>query len=266
LLSKPLRILFAWFCLYLPLAAVFSVPIVTMKFLTPSLTFFAISAVLGSLAVSPVLASLATSPRTNALLRRTGECYVVTLQFPNPITDHPCGTGYVIGNCNCCPSGQIGCLSPAVCTLGSTDNYVCAIPSGSGSAQCAPGEVPCGARCMPAGADCCGTGATYCPAPKLCGANPDGSNACFTSGQSAATSSAPAAQASTSVGGQAATTPSASATKVGTSVGVQTSIPSSSITPSSPTDASASQTMVSLGNACSVGGALIMLAIILSLY
>ena len=198
--------------------------------------------------ISPVLASLAMSPWTNTLERRTGECYVVSLQFPNPALDTPCGTGYVIGNCNCCPNGQIGCLSPAVCTLGSVGNYICAIPSGPGTAQCGVGETPCGARCMPIGADCCGTGATYCPAPQHCGTRPDGSNACFTSVQAATTSSTSTTQVST---------------KAGTSVdGVQTTTSSSTSTKTA-----ASPTAVSLGagiqkNLWGAGSAFVMLVVI----
>lgn len=225
-----------------------------MKFLTPSLTFFAIS---------PVLGSLAMSPWTNTLVRRTGECWPVFLLYPTPGVDQPCGSGYVVGNCNCCPSGQIGCISPAVCTLGSFGIYICAIP-GSSTAQCAAGEEACGTRCMPVGADCCGTGATYCPAPEHCGTNPDGSTGCFTSVQ-------------------AVTTSSTSTPKASTSVSVQTSFPLPSTTPSSHTTtttssiltksttagngASASQTIQSLGTSIQksswgVGGAFVMLVII----
>jgi hypothetical protein len=247
-----------------------------MKFPTPSLIFFVIS---------PVLASLAMSPRSNALERRTGECYVVSLQFPSSI-DHPCGDGYVVGNCNCCPNGQIGCLSPAVCTIGSAGNYFCEIPSGSGTGQCAAGEKICGPKCIPDEADCCGTGQSYCPAPLHCSINALGSNACFTSTQAAATAPVPPSEASTSV--QAVTTAAMSTTNIFTDAGGgQTSFPSASIPPSSETataagstaiasgttagsSALASQTQGSLGNSIrksywSVGSAFVMLGMILFL-
>jgi hypothetical protein len=152
------------------------------------------------------------SPWSNTLVRRTGECFPVFLQFPNPALDHPCGTGWVLGECNCCPSGQIGCLPPAVCTLGSVGNYICAFASSSGPASCAAGRKQCGQSCIPDDADCCGTGATYCPAPKHCGARPDGSNACFDSVPAASTSATLAAQPSTSIGGGGQFSPQPSGT------------------------------------------------------
>jgi hypothetical protein len=115
------------------LTAISPAPTVTMKFSTPSLTF---------LVISPVLASLAVSPVANQLMRRVDECSVFSLQFPSSL-DSPCGTGYVLPGCTCCPGGQIGCALPAVCTLGTIGNYICEVPSSSGT-QCTAGSKPCG--------------------------------------------------------------------------------------------------------------------------
>lgn len=173
-----------------------------MKVLSPSLIFFAIS---------PVLASGVMSSWTNALVRRANECYPVSLQFPGP-DDHPCGLGYTIGNCNCCPDGLIGCLSPvAVCAPGLVGNYVCVASSGSGTItpQCFAGDTPCGSLCMPVGSNCCDTVGHYCPASEQCAANPDGSNVpvCSRSTQAAPTSAKPTIQASATAGGVKTTSP-----------------------------------------------------------
>jgi hypothetical protein len=215
-------------------------------------------------------------------VRRTGEYFPIFLQFPNPALNHPCGTSYVLGECNYCPSGQIGCLPPAVCTLGSVGNYICAFASSSGPAQYAARRKKCGQSCIPVDADCCGTGATYCLAPKHCGARPDGSNACFDSvaaSSSSTTSVAQitsvaqttsAAQTSTRIGGgqlsfqSSSTTPGSPPTSAASSISAQSGTPTIS-------GAVASQTAKSLGtgvenSSWAVGGVFAMLVVTLLSY
>jgi hypothetical protein len=154
-----------------------------MQFFTPVLIINAIS---------PVLATGIMSPWANTLVRRTGECYPEPLQFPGPDA-RPCGGGYTLGNCNCCPDGRTGCLSPiAACSLGPIGNYVCISTTGAGTitpAQCFARHEPCGGLCMPAGSNCCDSIGHYCAASETCLKNADGSNAgvCLKSSTQAAT-------------------------------------------------------------------------------
>jgi hypothetical protein len=233
-----------------------------MKFFTPYLTFIVISPVLGFLEISPL---------PNTLMRRA-ECYVVSVDPVIPGLDHPCGNGYVVGNCNCCPDGRIGCLPGSVCTIVAGGSYGCATPT----LQCASGLKACGPTCIATTSDCCGGGSGYCLAPRLCGAeNSDGTYQCVLSGQSSTTSSTSTTKASTSVSSQTSvvlssttssshtttttssialsshttTTTSSIAsttTKPSTTVSGQTSVPSSSTTSSSHTTTSTSS--VALGS------------------
>jgi hypothetical protein len=216
-----------------------------MQFFTPFLIINAIS---------PVLATGVVSQWANTLVRRTGECYPVPLQFPGPDA-HPCGGGYTLGNCNCCPDGRTGCLSPiAACSLGPVGNYVCVATSGSGTTtptQCFVGHEPCGGLCMPAGSNCCDSIGHYCAASERCLKNPDGSNAGICSKsttQAATTSFEPTTQAATT-----AFIPSTQATA--TANGVETSSPRSlssqtaltQVSVSTNAGTSASQVTVSFG-------------------
>jgi hypothetical protein len=172
------------------LAVVFEYPVANMK---TQVTIF-------------LLFTFVACSRTNTLVRRVDECLPEFLEYPSSV-NVPCGNNlWLQAGCVCCPSKDLGCASPAVCTQGLTAGlYICAVSgsgnsgsgnsgsgtSGSGTSQCIAGQQVCGTTCIPATADCCNMFGNYCSAPLQCGTRTDGSMACFTSGRTGTTSSQP---------------------------------------------------------------------------